>query len=114
MTDLHIAEQTPATPWPEWMEKWLLPFLGETALWPVMVAVIGHIVALLTLIVLTAWRRPLPLGAFAVGLLVLLTGKLAWTEIAFYKRPGPMTWFVLLCWALSIVGAIFADHHGLL
>ena len=114
MTDLHVAEAEPTTPWPHWMEKWVLPFLSDTALWPVVVAGIGHIVALLALVLLTAWRKPLPIGAFGAGLLFLLTAKIAWTEIRFYKRPGPMTAFLALCWALSIGSAIFADHHGLL
>ena len=70
--------------------------------------------ALLALVLLTAWRKPLPIGAFGAGLLFLLTAKLAWTEIRFYKRPGPMTAFLALCWALSIGSAIFADHYGLL
>lgn len=114
MPDLHIAEETPATPWPEWVEKWVLPYLGETALWPVLIAVIGHVVALLTLVVLTAWREPLPIGAFGLGLMLVITSRLAWVEIRFYKRPGAMSGFIALCWALSFGGAIFAEHTGLL
>ncbi len=114
MYDLHIADETPATPWPDWVEKWVLPFLDETSLWPVLIAVIGHIVALLTLVVLTAWRQPLPVGAFGVGLMLVISGRLAWTEISFYQRPGAMTGFIALCWALSIGGAVFAQHYGLL
>ncbi len=114
MPDLQVADDAPTSPWPDWFEKWVLPFLGETALWPVLVAVIGHIVALQTLILLTAWRQPLPLGAFGAGLLLVISGRLAWTELSFYERPGPMTWFILLCWALSIVGAAVSGHYGLL
>lgn len=114
MTDVPAAAEAPATPWPPVIETWVMPYLGETFLWPVLVAVIGHVVALQALIVLNAWRQPLPLAGFACGLLVVLTLRLMWTEIAFYRRPRGVSLFLGICWGLSIAGAVIADHYDAL
>jgi hypothetical protein len=114
MSDLQLAEETPSSPWPEAVDKWVIPYLSDSTLWPVLVALIGHVVALLALIVLAAWRRPMPIAGFGCFVILAISCRVVWTEIAFYRRPRGVTLFIVICWTIACAMAAAGDHFGVL
>ncbi len=104
----------PETPFPDWVDRWVIPFAGESIMWPILVALVGHTSTLLALVVLVAWRRPLPFGLFGLVLTLAITGRLAWVELSFYRRPRHLTWFCVGTWLLAVVIAWGGARLGVL
>lgn len=100
-------ETTTDSGWPAWVEQWVMPYLQESALWPVLLALLGHIVVIIAPILTSVARgwRPAVVPLFA---LVLGSGWLVMTDYGRRKRPGVVTAVVLVTWALSGVVAYFA------
>lgn len=99
-------------PWSPGVERWVMPFLREPALWPVAVAVVGHVVVLLAVILLTAARSPSPWAWAALILLGLSTGGQVVREIRATGRPGLWTGTLLGTWAAAAGLALLADRLG--
>lgn len=101
-----MSDETPsASGWPAWIDEWVLPYLENRALWPVWVAVIGHVVVAVAGIVLVGLRTGLPEAWIGVGLAVVGSAWLVVRE-ARASGPGGVTLTVVLAWlgALGLVG----------
>ncbi|MFQ5698135.1 MAG: hypothetical protein ACE5IL_07605 [Myxococcota bacterium] len=105
-----------SSPSPElpWLERWLLPYMRESLLWPVLAAIVGHIVAVVAPALLYALRDHSPLGALALALLLALSVGGAHEEVRQCGRPGALGGVILVTWILSGAVALAADHYGLL
>ena len=99
----HDDAEAAETPFPDWVDRWVIPFAGESIMWPILAAVVGHLATLLALVVLVAWRQPLPFGLFGLVLALFITARLAWVELGFYRRPRHLTWFLVGTWVLAVV-----------
>jgi hypothetical protein len=107
-------EVVPGPMWPAWFEQWVLPYLREPVLWPVLLAVMGHVVLVVTALELAVWRvRSIESG---VVLLALALGSAGATlfEVRRSGRPGPVTVTLALSWAASVGGAWLAERTGVL
>jgi hypothetical protein len=95
-----------------WVEQWILPFVHDSTLWPVLLVLIGHAAAFLTAALLLALRDR-GLGAMAALLgLVFLSVSVVRYEWACLRRPAALSGVVLATWLLSCALAVVADHYG--
>lgn len=97
-----------------WLERWILPYMRESLLWPVLVAIAGHVVAAIVPALLFALRDHSPLGALALVVLLALSVGAAHEEIRQCGGPGALGGVLLATWIVSGVVAIASDHYGLL
>jgi len=95
------------------LERNLLTFLREPMLWPVLVAIIGHAVALLVPVILLAVRERRLSSAALLLLLVGLSASLLRRETRLRGRPGALSGVVWATWSLSAGAAWVADHYGI-
>lgn len=110
---LRLADPPPPG-WPDWIERWVLPYLREPALAPVLVALLGHVVVVLAPLMLWSWRTG---SGVAAGLLVGLgLGSLGLCafELWRFRRPGAVTLTLLVLWAVSVGAAWFGERTGVL
>lgn len=95
------------------IDRWVLVFVREPTLWPVLLVVVAHAVAFLGPLLLHVFRDG---GAFAAAVLALLAGLsvagLAWE----WRRRGvgALTGLLAATWALSGAAALAADRFGYL
>jgi hypothetical protein len=97
------------------VERALLPFLREPTLWPVLLAVIAHAVALTAPLMVVVWRDPTP-GWPMIGLIVLAALSLAGVRVELRDRgrPGAICGLLASTWVLCCVGAWAGVHLGIL
>ena len=96
-----------------WAERWLLPFVRDSTLWPVLLVAIAHAAAFLAPVLLLALRdQRIPAQAVLL-LLAAFTINGVWGEIRRRDRVGALNVVVLCIWLLSVVLAVVADRYGI-
>ena len=108
---LRLAE--PAVPgWPVWIETWVLPYVREPSLWPVLVALLGHVVVGIAPLVLYVVRTgSVEAGLVLVGLVLASVGLVGF-EVFRFRWPGGVTAALVATWATSLGLAWVADRTG--
>lgn len=96
---------------PTWFEQWVLPYAREPVLWPVLLAILGHVVLLFALGLLRVWRGE---GAGAAVLSAALTVGLVGLEVRAASRPGALAIALGITWALAVPLAMLAQRTGFL
>ena len=94
------------TGFPPWMERWVWTYLREPSLWPVALALLGHVMILLAPVMLFAWRDGNPFAYLALFLVRL--------EARHLRRPGAVTLALTLTWAAAVGVAWAGWRWGLL
>ena len=100
--------------WPPWVERWVLPYVDIPALLPVLIAVMGHIVILVALVVLEAWRSRNPFAIAAGVALLAGTSRVLVEEGRRLRRLGPLSATLAGGWAATIGTVMLAEHYGFL
>lgn len=98
-------------PAPSWFEVWVLPYAREPVLWPVLLAILGHVVLLFAIGLLDLWRGE---GFGAAVLSVALTLALVGWEVRVARRPGALSISIALTWVAGVVLAVFSQRTGFL
>ncbi|HHO50737.1 MAG TPA: hypothetical protein ENK18_07640 [Deltaproteobacteria bacterium] len=88
--------------WPEWIETWVWPYLSNSTLWPVWVALLGHVVVVITGLLLLAWREGTPEAWLLLLLLSLGSAVLGIQELRVSGRPGGVIASLVLTWLASM------------
>jgi hypothetical protein len=96
------------------MEQWLLPYLREPVLWPVLVALLGHVVVGLAPLMLTVWRTGNSTAIFLLSVLLLGTAGLVGFEGVRFHRPGAVTLACVLTWLSGGALAWLGERTGVL
>lgn len=61
------------------LDKWVLPYVRQAELWPVLLALLGHVWVVFALAMLSAWRAGNPLAYFPLGVLLFFSaGSVRW------------------------------------
>lgn len=95
------------------VDRWILVFVREPTLWPVLLVVIGHAVALMAPLLLWALLDGHGRSMVALGLLAALS--LAGVTWELRRRgPGALTGLLASTWALSAGMAWLAHRYDLL
>lgn len=98
---------------PTRVDRWILVFVREPTLWPVLLVVIGHAVALLAPLLLWALRD----GQRGPAVTLALLGALSATGVVWELRrrgPGALTGLLVSTWLLSGTGALLAQRYDML
>jgi len=95
------------------VDRWILVFVRESTLWPVLLVLVGNSVVLLAPLFLWSFRdgRAGPGWALAILALPSLAG-IVW-ELR-HRGPGALSGLLLTTWALAAAAALAANHYGLL
>ena len=96
-----------------WMFRWLLPFVTETTLWPVLLVLMAHAAAFAAAAILLAIRERRLAALAALAALVTLTILSVGKELGRRRRVGALNGVVLATWMLSAALAVLADRYGL-
>ena len=96
------------------VERWVLPYFEDSALWPVLLVVLAALIAFVAFAVLFAVRDLEPLGIVATGLLIVGSVRAIRWEWRLQGRPGAIGISLLVVWALSAVVAWYGARSGLL
>lgn len=95
------------------VDRWILVFVREPTLWPVLLVVIGHAVALVGPLFLWAIRD----GRSGPAVTLVLLAALSVAGIVWELRrrgPGALTGLLLSTWTLSAAAAVAANRYELL
>jgi len=96
------------------VKDFVLPYLHEISLLPVLFALLGHVMIVVALVMvnavrdqfLPAWGALFVLGAVSFGLMRF--------EFRVRRRPGAIAWAVLGTWIVSGIVAVIAGTTGVL
>jgi hypothetical protein len=97
---------------PTWIDRAVLPFVRESTLWPIAIIIVGHAIAFLAPLLLLAIRDARTPAVVALVLLLGGTGLGVRSE-ARSRGLGAFTGLLTATWALSAIGAVYADRSGL-
>lgn len=105
------AGSGPQKGWPPWVKQWVLPYVQETGLLPVLMAILGHVVVILAPLMLAIARGA---TAAALPLTVLVMGSfwLCKTDFEENGRPAGVTFTVVSVWIASAALAYVAGTTG--
>ena len=100
--------------WPPWFEKWVVPFVSESAMWPVLFALLAHVFVGVGALLLYVVRDGKLSAAAALSILVMASIRGVWFEIQYRKRLGGLTGMLVILWLLSALAAWGAGALALL
>lgn len=96
----------------EWVETWVLPYIDDWSLWPVLVALLGHVAVMISPLVLMAWRTMHPAVFMVVFVLLSISGHIIITERRIRGHLGGITAAVVLLWTMACTLAGVAEWTG--
>ena len=99
---------------PQGVDLWIMPYLRDSALWPVLIVLIVHLVAFVAPALLFAIRDRRIGALVAISIVVLLSLRGVYWEIRNRKTFGAISWLIVVCWLSSFVAAYFANLHDFL
>ncbi len=92
----------------------MLPYVRNPSLWPVLVALLGHVVIVIAPLMLAVWRvGSVAAGVVLVALAALTLGACV-VEARALKRPGGVGVSLALTWAAALGVAWLAESTGFL
>ncbi len=97
-----------------WIDRYLLPAIRESTLFPLLLVVIGHVVAFIAPALLFALRDrsvAAMLALFAIG---ILTVQCVRFEVGRHGRPDVLSAIILSTWLASGAAAWACDRYHLL
>jgi hypothetical protein len=96
------------------IDRWVLPYLHDSSLWPVLLVVMAHVVAFVAPVLLFAVRdRHYAAIAATIGLVYLTTGVVRY-DLKKSSRPAALTAVALIIWVASVTAAYYGGALGLL
>ncbi|MCO4745564.1 MAG: hypothetical protein KC912_12300 [Proteobacteria bacterium] len=98
--------------WPQWMRDWVLPYMRESALWPVLFAIAGHFVIVYALMLVSVWRDGWDGTWGWVAFSVASSSAPAIWELSLFKRPGAINLVVALTWISALIIAWIGIETG--
>jgi hypothetical protein len=99
--------------WPLWYQRSVQPFVQESALWPVLFALWGHIVVALGAMLLHLIRDGTILLSITAFWFLVLSYKAVQFERQHLGRMAGLSFTVFSSWLASVLLALFVNHFGL-
>lgn len=100
--------------WPDWFKTWILPYLSESLLWPILFVLWAHVVLALAVVVAVAYGGNPFLGLALGALLLSASGRAVWFEWTVIGRPGWIFLFVVLTWLAGAVTGYWGMQYNLI
>jgi MFS-type transporter involved in bile tolerance (Atg22 family) len=97
-----------------WVDRWILPALCELTLLPIVLVVVGHLVAIIAPTLINALRDH-EIGAqmAVIGLMVLTFGCVRF-EVRRHGRPALLSAWIGATWLTSIAAAWACNRYSIL
>ena len=114
MNQIEPQNNRPSKEWPSWFNKWVLPYVSESAMWPVLFALWAHAVMGLAVVVSLTLRANVFLGLAGMAILLSITGRAIWFEIEVLKRPGWLALFCLITWLAGILTGYWGTMYNII
>jgi hypothetical protein len=99
---------------PHGVDMWIMPYLRDSSLWPVLVVLVLHVVAFVVPVLLFAARDRRTGAIFALGVLMLLTLRGFRWEIRSREKFGAISWLIVATWITSLLAAYLANRYDFL
>jgi len=96
-----------------WIDRYLLPAVREPTMLPILLVVIGHIVAFITPALLFAVRDRSFFAMVALFAIGVLTVQCVRFEVGRYNRPDVLSAILLATWVASGAAAWACDRYEL-
>jgi hypothetical protein len=96
-----------------WVDRWILPAVRESTLFPLLLVVIGHVVAFTAPALLFALRDQQFGARVAVLALLVLTFGCVRFEVRRHRRPDILSAILLATWLASGAAAWACNRYGL-
>ena len=107
-------EGMPADDEGDWLDVWVLPYIYEPTLWPVFVALAGHVVVLIVPVTLALIRTGDTTAGIALLIVIGLSGLAVRREWVRRKRLGALTVGTVLIWLASAGGIVLGLQPGVI
>jgi len=98
--------------WPPWVKNWILPYIQEPTLWPVLFALLGHVVVIIAPMMLFVQRHGSVKSLIGLCLMAFVSAAFIRFELKYRRRPGGVSFTVLLTWASAAGLAWISDYYG--
>jgi hypothetical protein len=98
--------------WPPWVEQWVLPYVDDIALWPVLFALLGHVAVILVPLMVQVIRNQSLPALGVLGVLLWNTSLIVRMELRATGRPGRLTAAMVLTWVASLPLAWWTESTG--
>jgi hypothetical protein len=96
-----------------WVERWILPALRDSSLLPLVLVIVGHVVAFSAPMLIFALRdRRLGAQMALFGLIALSFGCVRF-ELRRQRRPGPLSGWIGATWLAAIAAAWACNRYSL-
>lgn len=97
---------------PRGVDLWIMPYLRDSALWPVTLVVIAHAVAFFAVVLLAVARDRSPAAIGGLGVLGYLSLLAVRFEVKREGSPRGITGLIVVTWLLSAVTAYYGGRWG--
>lgn len=97
-----------------WIDRYVYPAVRESTLFPLLLVVIGHVVAFIAPALLFAVRDRSFASMIALFGITVLSVQCVRFEVARSGRPDVLSWILLATWLVSGATAWACDHYQLL
>jgi hypothetical protein len=97
---------------PPWVDRFVLVFVRESTLWPVLLVLIGHAAAFLGMAMLLGLRDGRIPSLLLLALLAVASLRASAVEFGARRRPGALTGLIGSVWLASAGLAWLAHHYG--
>jgi hypothetical protein len=99
---------------PQGVDLWVMPYIRDSSLWPVLIVLIVHVVAFIAPLLLYAVRDQRTGPIIAMLFIAGMTLRGFRWEIRTRNEFGAISWLIVVSWIASFVAAYFADRHDFL
>ncbi|MFT5441824.1 MAG: hypothetical protein ACI8W3_000866 [Myxococcota bacterium] len=98
---------------PSGVDLWIMPYITDVSLWPVLVVIVVHVVAFVAPVILYAARgRSGPIVATVI--VVLLTFRGFYWERQTRNKFGAISWLIVTTWIASVIAAYLGGRYDFL
>ncbi len=112
--DTTKPDTTEPSAWPEFVRTWVLPYIKEPTLWPVLIAVLGHVVLLIALDLLAVYRSGDAGAVIMLALMLAGTVYLVQRELRIVGGIAGVSITLVGSWLASVAAAVGAEWSGVL
>lgn len=99
---------------PHGVDLWVMPYLRDSSLWPVLVVLIAHVVAFIAPLMLYAVRDARGGPMIGMGIVAFFTIRGFRWEMRTRNQFGAISWLIVVSWVASAVAAFFAGRYDFL
>jgi hypothetical protein len=93
----------------EWVETWLLPWVDDLSLWPVLFALLGHVMVFLSPLFLFAYRTGNPVFHLAILVFIGISLHIIKSEREYRGHFGGITGALVVLWSGSAAFAVVCE-----